>query len=56
LLATSKWGLFFSTGATIQLQTYNDDDWAGYPDTRNSTTGCCMFLGDALISWKCKKK
>ena len=56
LLATSKRGLFFPTGATIQLQAYSDADWAGCPDTRKSTTGWCMFLGDALVSWKCKKQ
>ncbi|KAK2396270.1 putative mitochondrial protein [Trifolium repens] len=56
LLATSKRGLFFPTGATIRLQAYSDADWAGCPDTRKSTTGWCMFLGDAPISWKCKKQ
>lgn len=56
LIGTSKRGLFFPTGSSLQLQAYSDADWAGCPDTRKSTTGWCMFLGDALISWKCKKQ
>jgi len=39
LPATPSRGLFFPTGAIIQLQAYNDADWAGCPDTRKSTTG-----------------
>jgi hypothetical protein len=56
ILGTPSRGLFFPTGSSLQLQAYNDADWAGCPDTRKSTTGWCMFLGDALISWKCKKQ
>ena len=29
LLITPSYGLFFPTGATIQLQAYSDADWAG---------------------------
>ncbi|XP_068649792.1 uncharacterized mitochondrial protein AtMg00810-like [Aristolochia californica] len=48
-------GLFFPTGSELRLVAYCDADSAGCPDTRHSTKGWCMFLGDALISWKCKK-
>ncbi|RVW98450.1 Retrovirus-related Pol polyprotein from transposon RE1 [Vitis vinifera] len=49
-------GLFFPTSSSLQLVAYSDADWAGCPDTRLSTMGWCMFLGDALISWRCKNK
>ena len=49
-------GLFFPTNTSLQLVAYSDVDWAACPDTRQSTTGWCMFLGDALISWRCKKQ
>ncbi|CAL2235970.1 unnamed protein product [Prunus armeniaca] len=56
ILGTPSRGLFFLTSSSLQLQAYSDADWAGCPDIRRSTTGWCMFLGDALISWKCKKQ
>ncbi|RVW64125.1 Retrovirus-related Pol polyprotein from transposon RE1 [Vitis vinifera] len=49
-------GLFFPTGSSLQLVTYSDADWARCPDTCRSTTSWCIFLGDALISWRCKKQ
>ena len=49
-------GLFFPTDTSLQLVAYSDANWAGCPDTCRSTTGWCMFLGDALISWRCKKQ
>ncbi|XP_068639307.1 uncharacterized mitochondrial protein AtMg00810-like [Aristolochia californica] len=49
-------GLFFPTSSSLQLVGYSDADWAGCSDTRRSTTAWCMFLGSALISWRCKKQ
>jgi len=47
LLSIPGHGLFFPAGALIQLQAYSNADWVGCPDTKKSTTGWCMFLGDA---------
>ena len=43
-------------GNPISLTAYSDADWVVCPDTCLSTTSWCMFLGDSLISWKCKKQ
>ena len=48
-------GCFFLP-TPLQLVAYSDADWAGCLDTRQSTTSWCMFLGNALISWRCKKQ
>jgi hypothetical protein len=36
--------LFFPTSSSLQLQANYDANWAGYPDTRKSTTILCLFL------------
>jgi len=45
-------GLHFLASNSFNLSTYADADWGGCLDTRRSTSGSCVFLGDALISWK----
>ncbi|WVZ71316.1 hypothetical protein U9M48_019912 [Paspalum notatum var. saurae] len=38
------------------ITAYSDADWAGCPDTRRSTSGFCVFLGDSLILWSSKRQ
>ena len=56
LKGTSSHNLYFPSGNSLQLEGFSDADWAGCADTRRSVTGWCMFLGNALISWKSKKQ
>ncbi|XP_061993524.1 uncharacterized mitochondrial protein AtMg00810-like [Rosa rugosa] len=49
-------GILLPSHGRIELTTYCDADWARCRDTRRSTTGYCLFLGKALISWKSKKQ
>ena len=38
------------------LLSYTDADWGGCPDTRRSTSGYYVFLGDNLITWSAKRQ
>ncbi|XP_060178331.1 uncharacterized mitochondrial protein AtMg00810-like [Lycium barbarum] len=47
-------GLHLYPSKPTTLISYTDADWGGCPDTRRSTSGYCVFLGDNLISWSAK--
>ena len=52
LKSTLGQGLFFPAQNFLHLSAYADANWGNYLDTCKSTTGFCVFLGDALILWK----
>ncbi|XP_071713628.1 uncharacterized mitochondrial protein AtMg00810-like [Rutidosis leptorrhynchoides] len=49
-------GLHLYKSSSTNLVSYTDADWAGCPDTRRSTSGYCIYLGDNLISWSSKRQ
>jgi len=53
---TLSTGLHIGTGLVDRLTAYSDADWAGCPDSRRSTSGYYIFLGDNLVSWSSKRQ
>ena len=53
---TLSFVLHIGTGPVDTLTAYSDADWAGCPDSRRSTSGYCVYLGDTLVSWKSKRQ
>ncbi|XP_022038463.1 uncharacterized mitochondrial protein AtMg00810-like [Helianthus annuus] len=49
-------GLRLTVSPPSSLIAYSDADWAGCPDSRRSTSGYCVFLGNNLISWSSKRQ
>ncbi|XP_026439320.1 uncharacterized protein LOC113338009 [Papaver somniferum] len=56
LQGTIDHGLSLSVSNISALTAYSDADWAGCPDSRRSTSGYCIFLGDNLVSWSSKRQ
>ena len=56
LKGTPGKGVFFPMESNLQIKTYCDANWAGCLDTKKSLARYCVFLGNALISWKSKKQ
>ncbi|WVZ90303.1 LOW QUALITY PROTEIN: hypothetical protein U9M48_036613, partial [Paspalum notatum var. saurae] len=47
---TLSTGLHLSKSSPRSLTAYSNADWAGCPDSRRSTLGYCVFLGDNLTT------
>lgn len=56
LKKTPGQGLFLFAQSELQLKSYSDAYWVACMDTRRSISEFCVFLGNSLISWKCKKQ
>ncbi|XP_019248790.1 PREDICTED: uncharacterized protein LOC109228063 [Nicotiana attenuata] len=49
-------GILLKKGETNNLTVFCDSDWAVFTNTRRSTIGYIVKLGDFLLSWKSKKQ
>jgi hypothetical protein len=47
---TLDYGHHIHRSPSSDLVAYSDADWAGCPETRRSTSGYALFLGENLIS------
>jgi hypothetical protein len=56
LKGTLDHGLQINSSSPTSLTVYSDADWAGCPDTRRSTSGYCVYLGDNVVSWSSKRQ
>jgi len=56
LRGTTEHGLLLRPFVPSALCVYTDADWAGCPDTRKSTSGYAVFLGDNLVSCSSKRQ
>ncbi|KAI3725994.1 hypothetical protein L1987_65791 [Smallanthus sonchifolius] len=56
LQGTIDYGIRIVRSNIHSLIAYSDADWGGCPDSRRSTSGYCVFLGDNLISWSSKRQ
>ncbi|XP_050890265.1 secreted RxLR effector protein 161-like [Lathyrus oleraceus] len=56
LKGTTNVGLWYPKGSICDLVGYSDSDYAGCKIDRKSTSGTCHVLGNALVSWACKKQ
>ncbi|GKE50333.1 retrovirus-related pol polyprotein from transposon TNT 1-94, partial [Tanacetum coccineum] len=55
-VSTLAYGLMFSKPSRTTILGYSDADWARCIETRRSTYGYSIFLGNNLVSWSAKKQ
>jgi len=53
---TIDFSLHLHPSSVSKLVSYTNADWAGCPDTRQSTSGNCVYFGDNLISRSAKRR
>jgi hypothetical protein len=56
LQGTPDYDILLRRSSCSDLVVYTDADWAGCSDTRCSTIGYVVFLGDNLVSWSAKRQ
>lgn len=56
LRGTLNFGLLPRQSTPTELVVYTDADWVGCSDTRRSTSGYVVFLGDNLVSRSSKRQ
>jgi hypothetical protein len=56
LKETLDLGILLHSFPSRELVAYSDVDWIACSDTRHSTSGFCLFLGDNLISWSSRQQ
>jgi hypothetical protein len=56
LHGTPDFDLRLRRSSSSDLVVHTDTNWAGCPDTRRSTSGYAVFLGDNLVSWSAKRQ
>ncbi|XP_050875078.1 secreted RxLR effector protein 161-like [Lathyrus oleraceus] len=56
LKGTTNVGLWYPKGSIFKLVGYSDADYTRSKTDRKSISGTCHILGNALVSWACKKQ
>jgi len=56
LKGTIEHSLFYQKGRKIKFTAYGDNNYAGDPDDRSSTSGSVFMMGTATVSWASKKQ
>ena len=49
-------GLMVSKNNHLKVEGYTNAEWAGNISDRKSTSGYFMFVGENLVTWRCKKQ
>jgi len=56
LNSTRNMGLRYDPSEVCSLEGYTDSDYAGDVETRRSTSGCVIMLGNSPVGWRCQRQ